>query len=105
MGRDTAGGARRRITAPGPKARLEPVIAQNPQHILGDAGGGITNKADPAGPQIREAPDRIVERAVGSEKDRVDGEIAPCCIRRPIRVESNASAAAVAPNVCKGLSR
>src|SRR5258708_31108625 len=94
MGRGAAGGARRRIAAPGPKARLEPVIAQNPQHILGDAGGGIADKADPAGPQIREAPDRIVDPAVGSERDRVYRKVAPRCVRSPLRPERDAGAAA-----------
>src|ERR1700731_3375266 len=94
MGRGTAGGARPRVAASGPKARPESIIAQYPQHILRDGGGGIADKPDPVTPQIREASDRIVERAVGSEKDRVDCEIARGRIRRPIRVEGDASAAA-----------
>ena len=44
-GQGTAGGARRRIAEAGAKARLEPVITQDPEHILGNAGRGVADKS------------------------------------------------------------
>ena len=95
MCRGAAGGARLSIAGAGSETRLKAVIAQQPQHILGDAGRGVTDKADPAGTQIDEAADRIMERAVGGEIDRVDREVAPRRIGRPVGVKGNAGAAAV----------
>ena len=99
MGHGTAGGTRRRIAEAGAEARLEPVVTQDPQHILGDAGRGVADKSHPARPQIGEASDRIVHRAVGIEKDRVDREVAPRRIGRPVGVEGDAGAAAVSLDV------
>ena len=83
------------IAVAGSKARLEAVIAQQPQHIFGDAGRGVTDEADSAGAQIRQATDRIVDRAVGIEKHRVDCEVAPCRIGGPIGVKGDAGAATI----------
>jgi hypothetical protein len=41
----TAGGARRRIAEAGAEARLEPVMAKDPEHILGDAGDGVAPRS------------------------------------------------------------
>src|ERR1700746_3009747 len=99
MCRGAAGGARRAITGPGSEPRLKAIIAQQPQHILADAGRGGTDKEAPAGTQIGEAADRIMERAIGGEKDRVDREVAPRRIGRPVGVEGYARAAAVSFDV------
>ena len=99
MGQGTAGGARVRITETGAEARLEPIVTQDPQHILRDAGGGVADKSHPARLQIGEASDRIMHRAVGIEKNRVDCEVAPRRIGRPVGVEGDAGAAAVSLDV------
>ncbi len=69
MGGGTAGGARRFIAIAGPETGLETVIAQQPQHILGDAGGRIADKADASGLQIGEAADRV-DRPRRRERER-----------------------------------
>src|SRR5690349_18765528 len=94
MGRGAAGGTGLRIAAPGPESRLEAVVPQKTQHVLGDAGGGIADEADPARLQIGQAANRIVDRAVRVQKDCIDREIAPGRIRGPIRIESDAGTAA-----------
>ncbi len=95
MGGGTAGGARRPIASAGAETRFETVVAQQPQHILGDAGRGIADKAHPVRREIGETADRIVQGAVGLEIDCVDRKIAPRRIDRPIGVEGNARVAAV----------
>src|SRR5271169_4692511 len=99
MGGGAAGGARRFIASAATKARLETVIAQQPQHVFGDPGGGIADKADMASLQIGDAADRVIDRAVGSEEDRVDREIAARRIGGPIGVEGDAGAAAISLDV------
>ena len=58
-----AGGTCRRIppimAAGAAKARLEPVITQHAQHILGNALGRLADKADAAGFQIGQAASRV----------------------------------------------
>src|ERR1700758_5757761 len=95
MCRGPAGGARLGIAGAGSETRLKAVVAEQPQHILGNAGRGITDKADPVGTQIGEAADRIMEGAVGSEKDRVDREVAARRGGGPIGGKGGTRAAAV----------
>jgi len=57
----------------GPEARLETVIAQDPQHVLGNADGRVADKPHPVRTQIGKAADVIVKRPVGIEKDRTSG--------------------------------
>ncbi len=94
IGRGAAGGAGCGIAVADPEARLETVVAQQPQHILGDAGGGIADKADAACTQIGETAHGIADRPVGAEKDCVDREVAARRVGRPIGVEGDAGMAA-----------
>ena len=95
MRRGPAGGAGLAVAAAGPEPRLEPVIAQDPQHILGNSGGGVADEPDPARAQIGEAADGIVDGAVGIEKDRVDRKIAPRRIGGPVRIKGDAGTSAI----------
>src|SRR5215831_16003012 len=99
MCRSPASGTRRLIAAAGPEPRLEPVIAQYPQHVLGNSGGGVANEPDPARPEVNQPADEIVEGAVGVEKNRVDRKIAPRRIGRPVRVKRDAGAPAVSLDI------
>ena len=99
IGRGAAGGAGRGIAVADPEARLETVVAQQPQHILGDARGGIADKAHTARTQIGETAHGIQDRPVGAEKDRVDREVAACRVGRPIGVEGDTGMAAVGLDV------
>src|ERR1700746_652310 len=99
MGRGPAGGTCPRIATPGSEARLEAVVAQEPQHVLGNSRGRIAAKPNPAGPQICETADGIVDRAVGGEENRVDREVTPGRIRGPIGVERNARSSPISLDV------
>src|SRR6516165_2211245 len=99
MGRGPAGGTCPRIATPGTEARLEAVVAQEPQHVLGNTLSRIADKPNPVGPQIGETADRIVDRAVGGEENRVDREVTPGRIRGPIGVERHARSSPISLDV------
>ena len=63
--RRAAGGARRRVAVAAAEPRLEAVVAQDAQHILGDPRRRVADKAHPARRQIGSPADRVEERAVG----------------------------------------
>ncbi len=67
--------------------RLEAEEAQDAQIILGDAAGRIADEADPAFGEIVETADVIVDDAVGRDRQRVDGEVAPLGIDLPVAPE------------------
>ena len=68
------------LAIPGMKAEQ----AQDAQIILGDAGGGIADKAHPPGDQILHAAMIIENLAIGGGIKRIDGEIAPRRILAPV---------------------
>src|SRR5262252_9574103 len=87
--------ARLKIADAGSEARFEAVIAQDPQHIFGDARCRVTDEADAASPQIAQAADRIVYRSVRRQKYRIDREVAARRVGGPIRVEGDPGAAPI----------
>ena len=60
---------------------------------------GIADEADAAGDDVGVAADRIVDRAAGIDRERVDGEIAAAGIRRPVAAEADDRVAAVGLDV------
>ena len=95
IGGGSTGSAGVRITGASPETGLEPVIAQQPEHILADPSGGIADKANPARVQIGQAAHRIINRPIGIEKNCVYGEITPRCVGGPVRVKSHTGAPAI----------
>src|SRR5581483_10877946 len=97
--RGAAGGAGRGIAAALAETGLEPVIAEEAQHILLQAARGVADKADMARLEIGPAADRVEQRAVGRQVDRVDREIPARGIGGPAGVESDDGVAAVGLDV------
>ena len=73
--------------------------AQDAQPVLGDPLVGVADEADAAREDIGIAADRIVHRAVGIDRQRVDGEVAPHGVGRPVAAEAHHRMAAVGLDV------
>ena len=97
--RGAAGGARRGIACAGAEPRLEAVIAQHPQHVLGDALSRLADKPHAMHLKVGQAADWVVQCPVGVEIDRVDREIAARRIFGPVGVERDAGAPAIGLDV------
>ena len=69
------------------EARLEAVIAQDAQHVLGDAPRRLADKPHAMRRKIGQPADGIVHGAIGVEIERVDREIAPRRVFAPIGIK------------------
>jgi hypothetical protein len=94
-----AGGARRGIALSAAEPRLETVVTQDAQHILGDPCRGIADKAHTMRREVGPPALGIEDRAVGREIDRVDREVAPRRVLLPAGAEGDAGVASVGLNI------
>src|SRR5262249_15933874 len=74
---------------------MEAEKAQNAQIILGNAPGGIADKAHAAMREIVESAGIVEDGAVSSGRQRVDREIAPLGVSLPVAAELNLGMAAI----------
>ena len=81
-----AGGLRGCLAVMGLKAEE----AQEPKHVLGDAGAGIADEAHPAGPRILDSAERVVEGAVDRAEQGVHREVAARRVDHPVVGEGDA---------------
>ena len=65
----------------------EPEEAENAQVVLADARVRVADEAHPPRREVLEPADRIVDRSVGAERQRVDGEVAPLGVAREVAAE------------------
>ena len=68
--------------------------AQEPEDILGNSGFGIADETNPSRPQILNAAEGIMHRAIGGQRKRIYGQIAPRRILHPIIGEGHVGPAA-----------
>ena len=66
---------------------MEAEEAQDAQIVLGDARAGIADEAHAARFEIGKPADVVVHRAVGIDRQRVDGEVAPLRVALPVAAE------------------
>ena len=69
--------------------------AQNAEVILADALVGVADEAHPAGGQILQSAERVVQAAVGRERERIDGEIPPARVGGEVAPEGDFGVAPV----------
>ena len=77
----------------------EPEEPQNAQIILTDALVGVADEAHASGGKIIKSADRIVDRSVGSKRQRVDGEVAPLGVGGEVASERHLGPATVGLDV------
>ena len=80
---------------PAPNVGGEAEEAQDAQVVLADALGGIADEAHAPRREIGVAAERIEHLAVGVAVERVDGEVAPAGVGRPVVGEGDGGVAAV----------
>ena len=63
--------------------------SQDTQIVLGNAPGGIADEAHAPRLEIGQSADIVMRDAVGRERERVHGEIAPLRVARPVAPEAD----------------
>ena len=97
-GADRSGQTHRVETARGEAGR-EAEKAQNAQIILANALIRVADEAHASGGEIVESADRIVDRSVSSERERIDGEVAPLGVGDEVASERHLGPAPVGLDV------